>query len=75
MRHSLANSVTARGTFAGKVFEFRLEPLQQGERIGRRTGKTGNHLAVHEPADLNGIGFDDRTSDRDLTVTPKATVP
>ena len=68
VRQSLANSVAARGTFDGKVFQLRFEPLQQGEGIGRRAGKAGDHFAFRQAADFHGVGLHHGRAQRHLAV-------
>jgi hypothetical protein len=57
---------------AGQVAEFlqlALEALEQGKCVRRAAGKSGQHLAAVQAADLAGIGFHHALSQRDLAIT------
>ena len=53
---------------AAILFELGLEAREQGKRIRRRTGKSGQDAIVVEPASLAGVLLDDGVTERDLTV-------
>ena len=50
------------------ALELGLEPLEQGEGIGRRAGEAAHDLAVAQPAHLLGVALDDGLAHRDLAV-------
>src|SRR4029453_2249038 len=56
---------------AAIFFEFRLEAAEQGERVGRRSGKTGQDTVVVETTDLPGALLDDGLTERHLAVPAK----
>src|SRR5204863_9535499 len=56
------------GQLSRILLELALQPLEQGEGVGGRAGKAADDVALAEPADLFGIGFDDGLADRDLAV-------
>src|SRR3546814_16970174 len=45
-----------------------LQPLEQGEGVGRGPGKAADHRSVAQPAHLAGIGLYHRLPQRDLSV-------
>ena len=50
------------------ALELGLQPLEQGEGIGRRAGEAADDLAVAQAADLLGVALDDGLAHRDLAV-------
>ena len=50
------------------LFQLGLKALEQGEGVGRGTGKTGQHPAMVELAHLARRALDDDIAQRDLTV-------
>ena len=50
------------------LLELGLEALEQRERVGSGTGKTGQHLIVIELANLACRRFDDDVAERDLAI-------
>ena len=63
------------GELPGILLELGLQPLEQREGIGGGAGKAADHVALAEPADLLGIGFDDGLADRDLAVAADHDLP
>ncbi|CCB67868.1 protein of unknown function [Hyphomicrobium sp. MC1] len=57
------------GQLAGVLLKLGLEPLEQGEGVGRRAREAANHVAFAQAADLFGIRLDDRLAEADLAVT------
>ena len=53
---------------AGILLELGLQPLEQGEGVGRRAGEAGDHLALAEPAHLAGVALHDGLAEADLAV-------
>jgi hypothetical protein len=51
------------------LLELLFEPLEQGEGIGGRAGKPGNHAAIAKSAHLAGIGLHHSVAHRHLPVT------
>src|SRR3546814_4747244 len=56
------------GELRGILLELRLEPLEQGEGVGRRTGESRDDLAVGEAPHLAGVRLDDGLAEADLPV-------
>src|SRR6266436_9449006 len=50
------------------LLELAFQALEKREGIGSRAGESADHVALGEPADLPGVGLDDRLADGDLTV-------
>src|SRR5262249_1324189 len=50
------------------LLEFGFQPLKKSEGVGRGAGESADHVALAEPADLLGVGFDNGLADRDLAV-------
>src|SRR6185437_102388 len=53
---------------ARMLLELRLEPLEEGQRVGGGAGEAGHHRAVAQPAQLPGVRFDDGLAHRYLAV-------
>src|SRR5262249_59373673 len=51
-----------------EVLQLGLEPLQEGEGVGRGAGEAAQHLAVVQPADLVGVAFHDDVAQGHLAV-------
>ena len=56
------------GDVVGIVLELGLEPLQQGEAVGRAAGEADQDLAVEQLADLDRVGLHDGRAERHLAV-------
>ena len=58
------------GIKEGVLLELGFKPLEQGKRVRRRAREPADDVALAEPPDLLGIGFDDGLSYGNLAVTP-----
>src|SRR4029077_19352414 len=56
------------GQLAGILLKLAFQPLEKGERVGGRTGKAADDIALAEFTDLFGVGFDHGLADRNLAV-------
>ena len=50
------------------ALQLGLEPLEQGEGVGRRAGEARDDLAVADAPDLLGVALDDGLAHRHLAV-------
>ena len=59
-----------RGDVVGIVLQLALEPLQQGEPVGRRPREAHQHLPLQQLAHLHRVGLHDLGAERHLPVAP-----
>jgi hypothetical protein len=57
------------GQLARILLQLGLQPLEQGERVGRRTGKPADDVAAPDRAHLAGVALDDGRTEADLPIS------